>query len=219
MTSTWSIMLIAAIGSVCAAQPALNLGTEVVRKYGYVLTASRWTEREIDVCWESLGDSTAAERELTRQAVAANWEKHSRVRFRGWLEQCTSGSPGVHIAVRDSVAETQALGNYLDQMPRGLTLNFTMSKWQPPCAGLSRAKCLTAVAAHEFGHVLGFSHEQNRPDRPDTCRERRQGAHGDYLITEYDSDSIMNYCNQGWTGQGGLSARDIRAVRTFYGAS
>ncbi len=209
------LFLTVAIDSTLPAQNALVQGKERVRRYGYVLRASKWPTNEIAICWEDLGDSTPQDRQLTRGAIENNWEAKGPVRFSGWETQCELDSPGIHIAVRDTVAETKTLGNYLDQMPRGMTLNFKLANWSPTCTG-SRTACLQAIAVHEFGHALGFSHEQNRADAPDRCKERRQGANGDYFATEYDRSSIMNYCNEGWTGQGGLSDMDVRAMRAFY---
>ncbi len=213
-----AIVSVIALGTATTyAQPALQSGTENVEKFGWVLKLSKWDRMPIDVCWEDLEGSSATDRWLVRQAVHTTWEAHSKVRFVGWDTQCTSNSPGIRIAVRDDVAQVRALGNYLDKMPRGMILNFTMTKWKPPCKG-TRSQCITAVATHEFGHALGFSHEQNRPDKPDLCREPKQGADGDFTLTEYDEKSIMNYCNAGWTGLGGLSDRDKAALRSFYGA-
>jgi len=44
-----------------------------------------------------------------------------------------------------------------------------------------------------------------------------QGPTGDYNVTKYDPDSIMNYCNPHWNGDGKLSTLDIEAVQKFYG--
>lgn len=76
--------------------------------------------------------------------------------------------------------------------------------------------CTGIVAVHEFGHALGFAHEQNRPDTPRWCR-RHQGASGDMMIGTWDAGSVMNYCNPRWNGDGNLSPGDIQAGRTIYG--
>jgi hypothetical protein len=41
---------------------------------------------------------------------------------------------------------------------------------------------------------------------------------GNWNVTSYDPQSVMNYCNNNWNNDGHLSARDIEAVTTIYGA-
>ena len=60
------------------------------------------------------------------------------------------------------------------------------------------------VVLHEFGHVLSFAHEQERPDnwtssgQPIFCGELDKGRKalpgGTYRTPSFDSASIMNYC-------------------------
>ncbi|ACL67074.1 hypothetical protein A2cp1_3748 [Anaeromyxobacter dehalogenans 2CP-1] len=98
-------------------------------------------------------------------------------------------------------------------------VNFTFQNWSPSCAaGSMRRYCIEAIGVHEFGHALGFSHEQNRPDTPrDICTDAPQGTNGDTLVGAWDLESVMNYCNPNWNNGGVLSATDIFGLRIFYG--
>lgn len=193
----------------------------------YFFTPGKWehqpgkSETTIPVCWEP-GVPNGPERGWVTDAVTQSWQKNSALRFVGYIN-CAPTALGLRIAVRDDGPRdgphTIELGRFLDGKPSGMVLNFTFNTWSPACKSslAQRESCIRSIAVHEFGHAIGFAHEQNRPDTPGECTMKPQGQNGDVMLTPWDIHSVMNYCNPVYNNDGHLSISDVAAVRRIYG--
>lgn len=182
----------------------------------FSLTSTIWETSKINVCWENPSSGNTTERGWVRDAVRDTWEKESRLTFTGW-GTCQSSSMGIRIKIADEGPHVKRLGSSLNGMRDGMVLNFTFNNWSTSCRS-DREFCIKAIAVHEFGHAISFAHEQNRRDAPAECMAEEQGTDGDWTTSPYDLNSVMNYCNPNWNGDGRLSPFDIVGVRTLYGA-
>lgn len=185
------------------------------QQHAYFDPTAKWPKPNIYVCWENPEDRFRADMELVRSSIAESWEAASALSFTGW-QKCAAENAGIRILIEDSGPHTKGLGRYLDGVKNGMVLNFTYDRWSPDCKQ-SHDFCVRAIAIHEFGHAIGFAHEQNRPDAPGECRKLRQGNDGTVLLTPYDPHSVMNYCNSDYNNNGKLSQYDAEAVRNIYG--
>lgn len=181
-----------------------------------VSNSTLWPDRACNVCWENPSASDATERGWVQDAVASTWEKESNIRFTGW-GTCNAESRGIRIRIIDVRPNCKKLGTGIDGLENGMDLNFTFNMWSSDFCSPKREFCIRTIAVHEFGHAMGFAHEQNRTDAPLDCQLDAQGTNGDLWVTPYDAESIMNYCNPKWSNSGFLSDRDKQGARLLYG--
>ena len=176
-----------------------------------------WQSNDIPVCWEN-PEGYTRQTENVRKAITETWQKHSDLVFFGW-EKCLPYSQGIRILVDPKAWPKSILGSRINGVRNGMILNFSyLGEYK---CNRNFDECNRIIAVHEFGHALGFHHEQNRSDtdKSSACfKEKYEGAvANEYIIGPWDIDSVMNYCNPTWSGNGLLSNGDIIGVRTLYG--
>jgi Astacin (Peptidase family M12A) len=193
------------------------------QSYGYILDKAKWSNKYVSpvvlsVCWENPSAQFASQMAAVREAVTNSWQANSALSFQGWDNPCGAAGANIRIRIADIGPYTKGLGIQIDDMPDGMVLNFTFGAWGQSCRSPDLyTSCIKSIAVHEFGHALGFAHEQNRPDTPGECLQPAQGENGDVMLTPWDPKSVMNYCNQIYNNDGNLSAGDLQSVHRVYG--
>jgi|GEM_PF-3693526 len=200
------------------------------------------TYTPVRVCTVDPGVDAALVTRL-KNALGGSWAANSRVKFFDF-RPCTDLTIDEQ---KEAVGWHYSLGgdqnSQVGTNGRGMVTptNFAVQSGRPgsyieACQNPSNYDaCFDQYAIHEFGHVLGFQHEQDRWDRPCGCETGGQTLYpsttvayvpgiGDY--GGFDNKSIMVYggeCRDGSStsvrfGSPTVDSVDITALRQYYGA-
>jgi hypothetical protein len=136
-------------------------------------------------------------RAWTRDAIEQGWQRFANINFTGW-GICPSSFTGIRVEGRSPGNPNTAAGSYTHRNDPTAWMHLAYVAEGRDCAASVAAmeNCARYNALHEFGHALGFLHEEQRPDYTgDNCLSTRAPSPNPVTYGAYDLGSVMSYCN------------------------
>jgi hypothetical protein len=191
--------------------------------------ATYWDpEVPIDVCFLSDGADLPTHEDWIRADVYRSWEYFTPVTF-NWIDPCPATGSLIRIGLKyrtSEIAEWAGAQGYTAGAKKDERATATANVGTQPAylrpsiiyylredLQLTDRVRVGHLTLHEFGHILGFAHEQDHPDS--TCTAGQTTPQN--AITEYDEDSVMSaggYCHG---DQDYLSHLDVVGAQLIYG--
>lgn len=201
-----------------------SIAPKVSRPEGLAVSKSfLWPDAEAEVCFKNKG--YAKEKRMIKEAVEREFNGKTSFTFTGFKDCQGKVANRVELEFVEGVAPhvTPGYPNGASATYKMFTLKFVNDNFSVCRSCKTEDKCLQKVCMnnvtlHEFGHIVGLMHEQDRPDS--TCDKHRGKPHDDArYIGTYDSDSVMNACNHSYSVElMSLSEGDIATINKLYGS-
>jgi hypothetical protein len=202
-----------------------------------------WPGGVVPVCWAKAIDPEENLPILIREAVENAWSRVADIRFVGWgncAAEHPEDMPDEHVVFVElfngsrfgSDGHTEPQGRAFGFIDRGspprpthvrISRTANVGCNAIPFIGNSNDECVSWVGIHEFGHALGFGHEEDRNDFRNCAQAKGRNLNNDqlnpkYYLTELDIFSIMSKCSSdGGLNGGNLSTFDILGAQVAYG--
>lgn len=206
-----------------------------------VYTNNQWQNYEVTTCF---AQGEAGDRQTDGYVLKVrNWKEKNKEKVKNWVnEEYTNERTGIHFTGFLDCDETpnaqvvifhnknSKVGTFLLGGIHGLAL---VGPYYGSVEGYPAASAFVSISSsgvdkgtviHEFGHSAGLHHEHIHYDAYKAEKGKCDSVSLEnkfttqWNFTEYDSESVMNYCRLHRAGGSkvGLSPKDVQLLRKLY---